>query len=306
MMNTKNIKKGIFKAFVMVVLSGFVFLILFIGSLAYNELFGKSSKVEIFQNHISSQIKIVSRLIESVQKVPQDLAYILEFHNVNVTEIEILLESVLLNNNELFGSAIAFEPYQFDKDSLYFASYVYRSGDTNSFTSLNDPEYNYFYKDWYLVPKTLEKPTWSEPYYDEGGGNSLMSTYSVPFYHFDGYDEKFNGIVTVDVSIEWLINTFNSLESFWKGYLMLISENGTIITASNKDWVFNETIFTLAEELNLPVLREAGRELQKGKSGMKIIDEFNDQKNWRLFYTAIHANNWGFVLLISENELYNK
>ena len=50
------------------------------------------------------------------------------------------------------------------------------------FSNLNGDEYNYFYKDWYLIPKTLNQPVWSEPYFDIGGGNLLMSTYSVPIY----------------------------------------------------------------------------------------------------------------------------
>ena len=304
MMSIKNIKKRILKTFFIVILTSCALLLLFVGKLLYNELFNKYSKNELFQNSISSEIKKMSRLIESVQKIPQDLAYILEFHDADDMELKILLESVLFNNEELFGSAIAYEPYQFDEDSLYFAPYVYRSEDINIYTHLNDPEYNYFYKDWYLVPKTLLKPTWSEPYYDEGGGNLLMSTYSVPFYKFDGYKEKFNGIVTVDVSIEWLTKAVESMGKLWNGYTILISENGTVVYAPFKDWIYNETIFSLAAEWNLPVLREVGRELQKGNSGIKHINEFEMKKNWRVFYSSININKWGLVLLLPEEELY--
>lgn len=304
MISIKNIKTGIMKSFFILILTTFALLVLFTGKIVYNELFKKSSKIELFQNRISSEIKKISRLIESVQKIPQDLAYILEFHDVDDLEMKILLESVLFNNEELFGSAIAFEPYQYDQDSLYFASYVYRNKNTNIYTHLNDPEYNYFYQDWYLVPKTLLKPTWSEPYYDEGGGNLLMSTYSVPFYKFDGYKEYFNGIVTVDVSIEWLTLAVESMKETWNGHTILISENGTVVSAPFKDWIYNETIFSLAAEMDLPVLREVGRELQRGNSGIKKINEFEMKKNWRVFYSSIHVNKWGLILLLPEEELY--
>ncbi len=32
----------------------------------------------------------------------------------------------------------------------------------------------------------LKTPVWSEPYFDEGAGNILMATYSVPFFQRDG------------------------------------------------------------------------------------------------------------------------
>ena len=174
------------------------FFLLLIGKGAYNELFRKNSNIELFHLRISGLVREMSRLIGFALENTFRIWHILwKFKKVTDKEMNILLESVLFNNPELFGSAIAYEPYQFSRDSLYFSNYIYRSGDSIIHTNLNGPEYNYFYKDWYLVPKTLMKPTWSEPYYDEGGGNKLMSTYSIPFYKFNGTKELFKGIVTV-------------------------------------------------------------------------------------------------------------
>lgn len=301
----RNIKRTISKIFITVIIIFSGLFLLFIGKKAYNEFFKKRSRVELFQSRISAEIKKISRIIESVQRTPQDLAYILEFQDIDNMEMRILLESVLFNTPELIGCAIAFEPYQFHKDSMYYAPYLYRSGDVNIYTDLNDPEYDYIHKDWYLVPKTLMKPTWSEPYYDTGGGTVLMSTYSVPFYKIENYKEKFKGIVTVDVSVEWLTGAVKAMGANWNGHAILMSENGTIITSPYKDWTYNETIFTLASEMNLPVLREIGRELQKGKSGLKQINTFENQKDWWVFYSPININKWGFIFLIQKDKLYN-
>ena len=278
----------------------------FAGKLGYKLIFKKNIKIEYYHNRLSAEIKRINTVIESAQKTPQDLAYILEFHNAANAELRILLQSVMFNNTELYGCAIAFEPFKHNKDSLYDAPYVYRNGDSLVFTNLNGPEYNYIYKDWYLIPKTLMKPTWSEPYYDEGGGNSLMSTYSVPFFKFDGAKEKFYGIVTVDVSIEWLANAVESIGKVLNGRAILISENGTILSAPDKNMIFKETIFTLATENKLPILREIGRDLQQGKSGVKEIEGFENQKRWFAFYSSVPANKWGLILLLPENELLEK
>ncbi len=43
-------------------------------------------------------------------------------------------------------------------------------------------DYQYFYMDCTKFPKCLMLTYWSEPYFDEGGGNILMTTYSHPIY----------------------------------------------------------------------------------------------------------------------------
>ena len=306
MSDFKDIKKG-FQGIAIILSFILACIILFYaGKLAYKEIFRKNIKIEEIQDHLSAEVKMINTIIKSIQSTPQDLAYILEFHDIDKNEIKILLESVLFNNEELYGSAIAFEPYKFRKDSLYNSFYVYKKNDSIIFTDLNGPKYNYFYKDWYIIPRTLNKPVWSEPYYDDGGGNQIMSTYSVPFYKFNKNKELFHGIVTVDVSVEWLTKAVQSMGEILYGYPMLISENGTIISAPEKNSIFHETIFTIAAERKLPVLREIGRDLQKGKSGYKILYNYENNEDWYVFYSPVESNKWGLLILLPESKFFRK
>jgi phosphoserine phosphatase RsbU/P len=304
MTRKNNIKKFLWNLFFILVFVAGSLILVFAGKLAYEKLYKKKSNIGFIQDRLLADVKQVNILIEATQKIPRELAQILEIHKVNTEEMNILLESVMFNNPEIFGSAIAFEPHQFCNDSLYYATYTYRSGDSVIHSNLNSPEYNYFFKDWYLIPKTSKKATWSEPYHDVGGGNLLMSTYSVPFYHFDGYDEKINGIITVDVTVEKLTRAVKAIGKFYNGCAILISENGTIIAAPFEDWIYNETIYTLASEINLPVLREIGRELKNGKTGIKYMGQFKPYQKTVAFYTIIPSNKWGLILFIPETELY--
>jgi sigma-B regulation protein RsbU (phosphoserine phosphatase) len=157
--------------------------------------------------------------------------------------------------------------------------------------------------DWYLIPKTLLKPNWTEPYFENSGDHIFMSTFSTPFFRFSGTKEKFCGIVSVDVSIETLTSKVESMGKKMMGDVIFLSENGTVITSTDKNWINNQTIFTLSAEKNLPVLREIGRDLQKGISGVKKIDEFENQKDVYAFYLVIPINKWGFILFLPKEEL---
>ena len=303
MTDTKNSLKTALLGMLIILFAIFgVYMLYYAGEKAYKEVFKKSIRTAYFRNRLAGEVKRMNTVINSAQYTPKDLATIFEFHDTSEPELKILLQSVLFNNEELFGCAVAFEPYTYHPDSLYYSSYVYRSGDSVAFTNLNGADYNYFYKDWYLIPKTLKKPTWSEPYYDGGGGSLMMSTYSVPFYKFTGSDEKFCGIVTIDVSIDWLTRAVTSIGKVLNARAFLLSENGTVLSAPDPEWIYNETIFTLAEEKKLPVLREIGRELQQGKSGFKKI-KVGEEQEWFLFYELIPASQWGLIMIISKNEL---
>ena len=306
MISAKDLKRKVSKIIFVAVFVCFSLIIVLAGSLIYNGIYKKHSRVELFHNRMTAIVKKMSRLIEFVQKIPQDLVYILEFQDVDEQEMKILLESVLFNNLEICGSAIAFEPNQFYRDSLYHATYVYRKGDRNIYTNLNGPVYNYFNKEWYQLPKTLMKPTWSEPYFDAGGGNIFMSTYSIPFSKFDGYKEEFKGIVTVDVSIEELKRNVQSLGKLWNCHAILISEKGTVLSAPFEEWIFKESIFTLAAKLSVPVFSEIGNDLQKGISGTRNIGRFENQDDWLVFYAIIPTNRWGLILLLPKNDLNKK
>lgn len=282
-----------------------IYMLYYAGELAYKEVFKLKIQTENFKDRMSSEVKRMNTVINSAQKTPNDLATIFEFHNTSEAEIKILLQSILFNNEELFGSAIAFEPYKYHPDSLYYSTYIHRQGDSVALSNLNGPEYDYFYKDWYLIPKTLKRPVWSEPYYDGGGGDMLMSTYSVPFFKFAGNNEQFCGIVTIDVSIEWLTRAVSSIGEVLSARAFLLSENGTVLSAPDQEWIYNETIFSLAEEKKLPILRVIGRELQQGKSGIKNIED-KDGQNWFIFYEIIPASKWGLIMLISEDQLLGR
>jgi sigma-B regulation protein RsbU (phosphoserine phosphatase) len=273
------------------------------GEFSYRMLFKKSIRIEYFKNRLSAEVNRINSVIRSNQNTLMDLSNILEFRNTTEAEKKILLKSVLFNKEELFGCAISCEPYVCNKDSLYYSIYAYRQNDSILFTNLNDPEYNYFYKDWYLIPKTLQKPVWSEPYFDIGGGNTLMTTYSVPFFSFKDNKEKFYGVLTIDVSIDWLTRAIASYGKELNKYAILISENGTILSGPVESMALSETIFTIAEEKKLPALREIGRDLQQGKSGHKEIEDIDGKNKWIAIYATISTNKWGLIFLIPENEL---
>ena len=78
----------------------------------------------------------------------------------------------------VFGSTVAFEPYPDSRFPTPYAPYFYKIPGGVGYIDLTD-SYDYTLQDWYQIPRELKQSEWSEPYFDEGGGNILMSTGSV-------------------------------------------------------------------------------------------------------------------------------
>jgi len=251
-----------------------------------------------------STVNKIENILEPAEKIPGNLAPIIENTHYTEKELKHFLKSVVEKNHELFGSCIAFEPYAHDPDKLYFAPYYYKDADTVSYKLLGDDNYPYFYLDWYQIPKTLDKPIWTEPYFDESGGDIIMSTYSVPFYKHTDSGEKLNGIVTVDIDLSWLKNLIDSIQLTESGYAFLISKKGTFLTHPIDSLIMNESIFTLAEEYDRPDIRKIGQKMIKGETAFIEYKTLLDGKKAWLYYTRLPANDWSLGIVFPEEELF--
>ncbi|QJB56702.1 SpoIIE family protein phosphatase [Pseudodesulfovibrio sp. zrk46] len=282
-------------------------LVILCAILAYNYWYSRGIILRQAQAHSQSvaheTTSQIDAVLSGVQKIAKNIAFSLEDATLTQEEILDLNRRVLANNPEIYAMAIAFEPYFLDKTKLYFAPYHYRSGGRIGFNMLGSPQYRYFYMDWYQLPKELERAIWTEPYNDEGGGNVLMATYSVPFYRTINGEKVFAGVVTADISLEWLQKKIASIKLFDTGYAFLLSRYGTIVTHPESDLIMNQTIFSLAEEAGSSQLRKIGRDMVEGKQDFVLLDTSYNQQERYLYYTGLENGGWSLGLVFPKSEM---
>lgn len=253
----------------------------------------------------TSTVNEIEKIMAVVQKVPDNLAKILESRNYSEEEIKSLLSITVANNPEIFGSAIAFETGFNGNQEKISSIYVYKSKTGIESGQLGFENYDYFTADWYQIPKELGRSNWSEPYFDKGGGNIVMSTYSVPMYRIETGNKRFIGVLTADISLKWLQNLFDSITIYQTGYAFMISRNGSLITHPRKEFIMNETIFSIAEEINSPQLREIGRSMVAGKTSIAEQEYHNvatGKLSW-VSYAPIASNGWSVGIVYPVDEL---
>lgn len=245
----------------------------------------------------------ISGTLTTVQKVADSIAFSLEEGSLSEKRIRDLGRRMLNDNPEIFGTAIAFEPYGFDPSQEYYAPYNYRSQNRFSFTNLGGDDYQYFYMDWYLLPKELQRSVWTEPYFDEGGGQELMSTYAVPFYRKRDERKVMAGVVTADISLSWMQKLLSDISRQESGYVFLLSRYGTYISHPDAALVMNETIFTAAEALGLPQLREVGRRMLAGETGVVELQGLPITGDSFVYFTPLEGQSWSIGVVFPKEDM---
>ncbi len=244
----------------------------------------------------------IEAILLGVEKISSNLAATLEHLPWQEQNLVPLLQTAVSNNKELFGLGIGFEPYGHNPKSLYFCPYVFRSDDQLQVKMLGGESYRYFYLDWYQIPRELGRPLWIEPYF--GAGNTIESTYSVPFYREKDGRRKMGGVVSADISLMWLKDIVSAVKIYETGYAFLISQNGMFVTHPDQRLIMRESIFGLAEARNDPRMREVGRDMIRGGEGFVPIPESLTGKRSWLYYAPLPATGWSLGVVFPEAELF--
>jgi sigma-B regulation protein RsbU (phosphoserine phosphatase) len=250
----------------------------------------------------------VEQEFRSVEKVPQNFARFLETSSVNKETLLQLLQNLVKENKEIYGMTVSYEPYAFDSSHEWVAPYYFKGKKGIELVEFEPPGYNYVQQDWYHIPAVKREPVWSDPYFDEGGGNILMTTYSVPFFERDtsGNALKVKGIVTADVSLVWLTKLISTIEVGRTGYCSVISDTGRFITHPRDALIMRESIFSVAEELNRPDLRKVGREMIHQDSGFVDLGTSLSGRESYLAFAQIPSTGWSLGAIFPKDELFEK
>ena len=136
-------------------------------------------------------------------------------------------------NPVVVGSTIALVPGYSKKYPLY-SPYATRNMETGEIETLSlaTDSYDYPSQEWFVQPLASGEGYWSEPYFDEGGGNMLMTTFSMPVKDRSG---KTAAILTADISLDWLTDLMESTKSYPTAYNTVTSRKGELMLCTNPE-----------------------------------------------------------------------
>jgi len=252
---------------------------------------------------VRAAVQSIDDLLREVVRAGDSLALQLE-HDPALSDKELLSQRLLAHltaNDKIYGATVALEPEAFG--GMELAPYYYRD-EKNQFRYVNlaTPNYNYTAQNWYLRPKQAQAPDWSEPYFDEGGGDVVMTTYSVPLYRAEGEERRFAGVATADISLAWLSRQVSSLQLHYNGYAALFSRQGVFLAHPDPSLILRENIFSVARRLKSAGMQQIGEGITRQQAGFVKTTNIFGVSSW-IYYAPVPTTGWSLAVVFPEKAM---
>ena len=276
-----------------------LFSLSFLGNSHSARRFVQNESIERAQSALDNTILRINHVLRSVEITIHNMSWLITENLDEPENLYELTKHIVESNDFISGSAIAFEPYYYEEYGCFYSPYSFRDGDGISSIQLGTNEYDYHFMDWYQIPKLLNSPYWSEPYYDEGGGNIVMTTYAYPIYDQNGI---LIAMFTADLSLEWFAEQVNSIKPYPNAYNIMIGRGGTFLVHKQKENILTETIFTSARMNNDEKMVETARQMIKGGQGM--VEFERQDTRFDLFYAPVQATGWSVGVACLHSDIF--
>ncbi len=210
---------------------------------------------------------------------------------------------IVEENPSVMGSTFALVP-GYNKNHPLFSPYVCRSADGDiEIKSLATEEYDYPSQEWFTEPLNYGIGYWSEPYVDTGGGNVLMTTYSVPVTDEAG---RIAAVLTADVSLDWLTDLVGSVRVYPNAFSVMVSREGTIMVSPVEEFNMQRSLQDYAkgarDTANFNILASA---MLTGKSGNLVLGQRRRERT-SVFYGPVEKTGWSMAIVIPDSEIYGE
>lgn len=260
---------------------------------------------DIIQNQIKinmdaelkAQANNIQMKMEKIKTMGIQLAKIVEstYSNTPLSQYEEMLSKTIFDSEIVIGSGIWFEPFVYEEGEKYVGPYVYKDGEKAVTTyDYSNAEYDYFSYDWYKNAMTGSKDSvFSDLYYD-AALNSTISSCTVPMYT---KDNKFIGVITIDIEITAIQELINQLRIGEEGSAMLLTKDGIYITNMDTAKVMTENI---QDDANLS-LSSLGKIMLENERGSKEFEI--DHKKYYGYYDTISEFGWKLLIQIPQAEV---
>ncbi len=253
------------------------------------------SKASAMLTNTTMEIEMV---LESTEVSIESSVWMIEENLNKPDSLKRVVYRMLESSDVIMAIGVAFEPNYFKEKGDYFFPYVCKTLNGIEAKDLGSADYNYHAMDWYTIPKLLRKNYWSEPYYDDGGGNMVFTTYSRPLYDKQG---NIYAILTADLSLRWFTAVVSRMKPSERAYTFMVSRNGYYLTHTDPDRIMNETIFSATMEMEDSKVREIGKKMLDGDKSSILF--MNDDTLSYAFFAPITHTGWSVCTVCPTSDI---
>ncbi len=278
---------------------------IFLAALVVVMYYSNSFLIEDAKQNVSNQLTIAASSIDhnllAVETAIENNEWLVMNSLDDEEKLYEITRKIVSDNEEICGCAIAFKPYYFQR-RYFFSPYSYVGADSLIYSKqLGTEDYDYQFMDWFQIPFLLRKPVWSEPYFDEGGADVVMATYSYPL--IDTWGDVF-AVMTADYPLTGIVDLVNQIHPYENSFAFLVSRNGTYVAHKDTSLIFTHTVLSNALDQGYNELYEAGLDMLNSGIGYREM-RMKGEGNKYLSYMPLH-NKWSMAIVNSDMDVLGR
>ncbi|WP_201352603.1 SpoIIE family protein phosphatase [Hydrogenimonas urashimensis] len=266
-----------------------------------DEYIGGELQISAMQRaHIANLniLQSIQSFLNRTSRYAVEAAYIVEADPDRYERVLPLIERGVALEDAAFGSALALEPGGLSPKP--YCRYFYKTPNGVAEKELLPPAYDYLHAAWYTAAKYSGQPRWGDPYFDKGGGNVYMSTYSHPIFDITG---RFLGVTTVDIALGKLARYMDGIAQMDEGFVFLVTYRGFMLYHPDAKVRFRETLEAYARQHHSPSLAQAARKIARKKFGIYNITL--DGIDYMLYTMGIPQTTWVVGVMLRRDALFS-
>ena len=196
---------------------------------------GEKQDEEKCNNLVHRDLQIASLRIDSYLKETEwsiesiDEEIIKQLHHPD--SMYAVMYDVVDNNPLIIGCAIGFRSNYYPDKGHWYEPSAYREGDSIVCEQAGSKNHDYFNMEWYKIGLLSKgkRGNWTAPYRDNTQHDKLMMSYCRHINH----QGDTVGVVSLDVSMEWVIQILRQVEPYSGSICQLQTKEGEVIVTSD-------------------------------------------------------------------------
>lgn len=241
----------------------------------------------------------IEGILSNIGNESEGIAYLISKGMLTGDVRQEYIRRVLQKHNEVRAVSIYYTPQYLAQHKGLQSVTEYKTGTSLAAQASMMSPAEYSIEDWFLIPIAKQQSYWSEPWVDTQISTESITSYSVPVSEAG----VVIGVVRLDISLKVLQQIVSSVHLLNSGYAILITGNGTFVTHPADSLVLNYTIFSYAEQVGLPKLREIGKKMVAGESGFVKLPDSKQYKSRWIYYYPVRLNKWSFGVKFSNADI---
>lgn len=246
----------------------------------------------------------VNTVLNQVEVATENTSWLVGRHLKTPDSMYVYARAIVENNPELAGCSISFEPYYYPRKGRYFSVYAKQENGKVSVVQEGDESYEYFFMDWYQLPKLLGHSAWTEPFLGEYPEEEAVQDKMVVSYckRIEEENGKYVGTIASDLSLRWLSETISAVKPYPHSYSFMIGRGGTFFVHPDPEKLLYQSIFTETMEQDNPERMALGKAMVSGEEGMRMLT-LNGELCY-VFYQPLGETGFSAAIVCPERDIF--